>query len=284
MLHKLRLRLGNAVRGFLLGPSSRHLAALHDLLLRLEYRQLVETLPNPFVRYGFKVFSQTDEDGLTLEIAKRLGVEKGVFVEFGVGDGSENNTLVLLACGWTGVWVGGEDLRVAPPQQSARLAFRKTWVTRDNIVATAESGLRQIGKDHVDVCSLDLDGNDLYFAEELLQSGFTPSLFIVEYNGKFPPPIRWAIDYDPAHRYEGADYFGASLATFNDLFARHGYFLVCCNAHSGANAFFVRREFRGQFSEVPEDIAPSYCSPRYYLPAAYGYPASDKTLRQLIRG
>jgi len=283
MLQRMMSRLSNVLSAFLLGPSSRHLAALNDLLLRIEYRQLIETLPNPFVRYGFKVFSQTDEDGLTLEIAKRLDIEKGVFAELGVGDGSENNTLVLLAFGWTGVWVGGEDLRVEPPQQSARLAFRKTWVTRDNVVATVRSGLGQIGKVEADVLSLDLDGNDLYLAEELLKSGVTPSLFIVEYNGKFPPPIRWSIDYDPEHRYDGSDYFGASLAAFNDLFAQYGYFLVCCNAHSGANAFFVRRDFRDRFSEVPDDLAASYCAPRYYMPAAYGYPASDKTILQLIR-
>jgi hypothetical protein len=108
-------------------------------------------------------------------------------------------------------------------------------------------------------------------------------LFIVEYNGKFPPPIRWSIEYNAEHRYDGGDYFGASLATFSDLFARYGYFLVCCNAHSGANAFFVRREFRERFGEVPDDIAASYCAPRYYMPAAYAYPASDKTLLQLIR-
>lgn len=128
--------------------------------------------------------------------------------------------------------------------------------------------------------SLDLDGNDLYVAEELLRNGVTPSLFIVEHNGKFPPPIRWSIEYDPDRRYDGGDYFGASLAAYNDLLARHGYFLVCCNAHSGANAFFVRHEYRDRFVEVPNDITASYCAPRYYM--AVAYPPSGQTLSKLV--
>ena len=36
--------------------------------------------------YGKKGFSQTDEDGITLEIIKRMGIKKGIFAEFGAGD------------------------------------------------------------------------------------------------------------------------------------------------------------------------------------------------------
>ena len=50
-------------------------------------------------KYGKQVFSQSDEDGITLEIVQRLFDRKGVVVEIGVGDGIENNSLVLLALG-----------------------------------------------------------------------------------------------------------------------------------------------------------------------------------------
>ena len=46
--------------------------------------------------YGFKVYSQCDEDGIIQEIFKRIGEESRTFVEFGVGDGLENNTVKLL--------------------------------------------------------------------------------------------------------------------------------------------------------------------------------------------
>jgi hypothetical protein len=51
-----------------------------------------------------------DEDGITFEIPRRIGLADGVFAEFGVGNGVENNTLAPAAAGWTGFWVDGEDL------------------------------------------------------------------------------------------------------------------------------------------------------------------------------
>ena len=59
-----------------------------------------------------------------------------------------------------------------------------------------DKGKSDLGVDDVDLISVDLDGNDLYFCEELLKKGFNPSVFIVEYNAKFPPPIQFCIDYD----------------------------------------------------------------------------------------
>lgn len=45
---------------------------------------------NPLNKFGAKVFSQTDEDGITLEITRRIfGEAPQFFWEFGVGDGTE---------------------------------------------------------------------------------------------------------------------------------------------------------------------------------------------------
>ena len=60
---------------------------------------------------GRKCIFQSDEDVITLEILKRIDkLDGGVFVEFGVGNGMENNTLALAALGWTGLWAGSEEL------------------------------------------------------------------------------------------------------------------------------------------------------------------------------
>jgi hypothetical protein len=77
-----------------------------------------------------------------------------------------------------------------------------------------------VGVDSPDVISIDLDGNDIYIAESLLQAGQRPSVYVVEYNGKFPPPIKWRIKYDPAHRWDFSDYQGASLQDFADVIAQ----------------------------------------------------------------
>ena len=47
------------------------------------------------------MFLAIDEDGITIEIFKRLkNLNSGSFLELGVGDGTENNTLILLSLGW----------------------------------------------------------------------------------------------------------------------------------------------------------------------------------------
>ena len=47
------------------------------------------------LRFGFKVYSQNEEDGIINEIFQRIGTTNKTFVEIGVGNGLENNTLHL---------------------------------------------------------------------------------------------------------------------------------------------------------------------------------------------
>ena len=252
-----------------------------DLLLQQLTESKQQQCINPLNRCGAKVFSQTDEDGITLEILRRLGLKVGNYAEFGVGNGLENNTLLLAAQGWQGFWVGGEDLAFNY-RKSKRFFYQKSWVTLENIVQLAKIGMREIGAENMDVVSLDLDGNDIYFVEALLSGGVIPKVFIVEYNAKFPPPIKFKIKYDPAHQWKSDDYFGAALMDFAELFDRRNYQLVCCNAHTGANAFFVKKEFSDLFGDVPSEISKIYMPPRYFLYDNYANPTSAKTVEQMF--
>lgn len=258
---------------------------LRDFLLSGAVNSRTAAHPNPLTRYGCQCFSQSDEDGITLEILRRTGLRRpGIFAEFGVGNGLQNNTLILAALGWNGVWVGDEalafDLSGIPSQ---RLNFQQVRITRDNIVGLARSGLAALHAENADVISCDLDGNDLLFVEALLESGLKPSLFIVEYNAKFPPPVRFAIAYDAEHRWQGDDYYGASLCSFTDLFARFGYMLVCCNAHTGTNAFFVEQRHREHFQDVPGDVTEIYAAPHQHMLNRHGQKTSPRTVRHLFR-
>lgn len=236
--------------------------------------------PNPLTRHGRQVFSQSDEDGITLEILRRLEKQNGLFAEFGVGDGTENNSLILLATGWRGLWIGGQELAFAPPDDS-RVTFRKDWVTSANLLDLATPVASDISA--LDVISMDLDGNDLFFCEQLLQAGATPALFICEYNAKFPPPVRFTVDYDPAHEWQNDDYVGASLQSLVDMFAKYNYALICCNAATGVNAFFVQTRHLAKFNDVPGDIQSIYADPFYQLIPQIGHPKSIKTIMTLIR-
>jgi len=60
-------------------------------------------------RYGYKVYSQNDEDGIIAEIFKRIGTTNKKFVEFGVQDGLECNGHFLLHKGWHGLWLEGSS-------------------------------------------------------------------------------------------------------------------------------------------------------------------------------
>ena len=83
---------------------SSSLKSVHDLLLSFQTYQLQNSYLNPLNKFGKKCFSQSDCDGITIEILRRLNIiNKGTFIEYGVGDGLENNTLILKALGWKGL-------------------------------------------------------------------------------------------------------------------------------------------------------------------------------------
>lgn len=254
--------------------------AQHDFLLRAQWEYFLRTAKNPLNRFGAKYFSATDEDGITLEIVRRLGIKNGTFAELGVGDGLENNSLILLASGWRGFWIGGQDLAFNHKLNPRRLSFFKAWVSLENIAQLVQNGFENIGTNELDVLGLDLDGNDYYFLRELLKIGCRPKLFILEYNAKFPPPIKWTIKYDANHTWDQTDYQGASLSLLSELLS--GYTLICCNAATGSNAFFVRNEFISLFPEVPKNIDDIFVGCRYELYQHWGHVPSPKTVEQML--
>lgn len=257
-----------------------------NLQLLDQTKKLQADSKNPLNRFGKKCFSQTDEDGITLEILKRMGVlEGGTYVELGVGDGMENNTLILASLGWSGVWVGVQNLLFDVSKANAKkFQYLQEWITLENVVILIKGGLGKLGASNPDVISLDLDGNDIYLAEKMLQEGLKPKLFIVEYNGKFPPPVLFQIDYNPKHEWMGDDYFGASLSSFNALFEKFNYRLVCCNSHTGSNAFFIDRAYEYAFNEVPSDLDDLYVGPRYFLYDRHGHPPAVSTVQKIMSG
>lgn len=250
-----------------------------DMLMEQHWRRKRDAAKNPLVKSGEKYFSQNDEDGITLEIVRRIGARQGRFAEFGVGDGLENNTLILLALGWSGLWIGGEDLAVKIPPGSTKLKFMKSWVTAENCAALLRDGLSGAGG--VDLLSVDLDGNDLFVLSALMKSGIRPSVVIVEYNGKFPPPIRWSIAYDPQHKWNSDDYQGASLQSLCDAMGEHNYIPVACNV-TGVNAFFVDAKFKDKFADVPEKIEELFVPADYSWFFGRGHRTSSKTIERFL--
>jgi hypothetical protein len=286
MFKALELRFENLQQNILVSAQIQQttmqtIATLKDLFLSYHTDQLQKIHRNPLNKYGKKCFSQSDEDGITLEIVRRLGIKDGIYAEFGVGNGLENNTLILASLGWSGFWVGGEELAFNYSGAS-KFKYIRDWITLDNISDLATDGINKFTDRTIDVLSLDLDGNDIYFAERLLSHSFMPKLFIVEYNAKFIPPSRFQIKYNANHHWTGDDYFGAALTNFVDMFAKYKYRLVCCNAHTGANAFFIKNEFTHLFNDTPFDVREIYSPPRYHLYSSHGHRPSAKVVEDIL--
>lgn len=236
---------------------------------------------NPIIRKGAKYFSQNDEDGILLEILRRCRLSSGTFVEFGVGNGLENNTVILLMHGWRGCWFGGEDLAFSAAPTD-RWAYQKVWIKPDNAVDLMASTLDRYQCSDVDVMSIDLDGMDIYVVEKLLGSGRRPGVLVCEYNSKFPPPVDFRITYDQDFVWDGqTDYSAASLQAYVNVLSQYSYVLVACNI-TGSNAFFVRSDYAPGFHDVPDTISELYSPPNDGVIYTLNHPASPRTVRSFI--
>lgn len=248
--------------------------------LRHTYRERTKSL----LPFGYKMYSQADEDGIIHEIFNRIGSTNQVFVEIGVGNGLENNTLALLFDGWQGVWVEGSKRNIKKIRhgfsqiiETEALCVRHAFVTKDNINTILSSC---VSYEEIDLLSIDIDGNDVHVFQAI--TCFKPRVVILEYNAKFPPPVVFCMEYDEAHIWQGDDCFGASLSYLEYSLKEKGYALVGCTL-SGTNAFFVREDLLDEKFEEPFSAETHYEPSRYFLSAALsGHRASYRTLQQSV--
>lgn len=96
--------------------------------------------------YGYKVSSQNDEDGILHEIFRRIGIKSHSFVEFGVGNSLENNSLYLLKQGWHGSWIEGNTQNVKCIRDNfsrallaGQLSLIESFINKDNINSIIQS-------------------------------------------------------------------------------------------------------------------------------------------------
>lgn len=203
--------------------------------------------PQRLEHFGQHVYSQNEEDGIIAEIFRRIGTAGRDFVEFGCGDGVENNTRLLLDQDWRGLWIEGSKSNVdtaarllAEPIAAGRLKIINELITRENINRLITDGGYAAEKE-VDLLVIDIDGNDAHVWQAI--DAINPRVVCIEYNAYFGPKKAWTIEYDPdfQHAYDGRHLFGASLKLLENLGKKKGYRLVGCNL-IGVNAFFVRND------------------------------------------
>jgi len=256
------------LRDFLIGPLERggvydYSPPASQLQLAFTYRVLAASgAPLPSLAdVGFKVHSQSDEDGILLYIFSLIGSTNKKCVEICAGDGIECNTAnLILNHGWTGLLVDGNPKQVAKGREFYRLnrntyvyppTFVHSWITRGNV----NDLIRENGfEGEIDLFSLDMDGMDYWIWDAI--EVIDPRVVVVEYQDILGPERAWTAPYQDdfsAQQYPRTrgfpDFGGASLPAFLKLAKKKGYRLVGCNRY-GYNAFFVRGSL-GQ-SHLPE--------------------------------
>ena len=203
--------------------------------------------PLALENFGYKVYSQNDEDGIIQEIFRRIGTESKEFIEFGVQNGLECNSHYLLHQLWHGLWLEGDSgactqisHKFRTVIKEGRLKVVNAFITRENIEELLLKNRNSQAQNSMpDFLSIDIDGNDWYVWEAI--KALKPRLVCIEYNGKFPPDCNWKQAYDAKHSWDNSDWQGASLKAMELLGREKGYVLVGTNL-TGVNAFFVRQD------------------------------------------
>jgi hypothetical protein len=234
--------------------------------------------------FGAKIYSQNDEDGIIREIFNRIGTTNKIFVEFGIGNGLENNTVALLFSDWRGLWIDASLGSINAIYENFDQIIKKgslcviqSFITKTNINDLISAN---IPHDEIDLLSVDIDGNDYHVLQAI--SSVSPRVIVIEYNAKFDPPTLFCMDYSETHVWNGSDCFGASLKFLELNLTKMGYFLVGCNL-TGSNAFFVRRDCVENKFLDPFTAEKHYEPARYYL-SGYpsGHPPAYKTLTRSL--
>ncbi|MDJ0902688.1 MAG: hypothetical protein QNJ55_28175 [Xenococcus sp. MO_188.B8] len=236
--------------------------------------------PKSLIPFGYKIYSQSDEDGIIHEIFQRIGVTNRIFIEFGIGNGLENNSLALLFADWQGLWIDASERSLQKIRKywhhiitKGQLKVVQAFITTNNINQLIDS---QIDSSEVDLLSVDIDGNDYHIVNAI--TCIRPRVLVIEYNAKFRPPALFCLDYDATHTWKKDDCFGASLKFLEVNLAQKGYCLVGCNL-AGVNAFFVRQDL------VQDHFLSPFTAENHYEPARYylsGYQAGHRASYQTL--
>ena len=199
-------------------------------------------------KFGIKIYSQNNEDGIILYIFKHIGIKTKKFVEIGVENGTECNTTNLLKnFNWKGIQIEGSkklyndakiQLKKILEKKRNNLKLLNIFVTKKNINQILK---KNCGKE-IDLLSIDVDGNDFWIWKAI--NYVKPRLVIVEYNSFFGSNISATIKYNSKFSWDhrnNKSYYGASLKALEKLGKQKKYILVGVDKN-GVNAFFVRND------------------------------------------
>ncbi|MGR4001160.1 MAG: FkbM family methyltransferase [Alphaproteobacteria bacterium] len=157
--------------------------------------------------YIRKIYSRTGEDGILVEIFHRLGIERGIFCEFGAWDGVNiSNCRALFDAGWRGTFIEADAERFRKLEENYADHKDRILTLNHFIDREGENSLDVIfGRNDItelDLLSIDIDGDDLAVWRSL--TVLRPRVVIIEYNHTIPFDVRYE---NPLGRQHGNDAF-----------------------------------------------------------------------------
>lgn len=194
--------------------------------------------------WEFSGFSQNGEDGILDVLRKQLLNNNRYFIEIGSADGMQNNSSwLVVAEQYNGLMIDGnprlvERARRTIKNYSIGVECLDMFVNSKNIQYLKSIAFHS----DPDVFSLDIDGIDYYIAKEIMDRGFRPKIFAVEYNSVFGAERSITIPYKDNFIFTKAHptqlYYGVSIAAWKTFFRHYGYHFVTVD-QKGVNAFFI---------------------------------------------
>jgi hypothetical protein len=200
------------------------------------------------LHYCKNVHSQRGDDGIIAEIFKRLGIQRGFFVEFGGWDGLFlANSRALFEAGWDGSFIE------ADPKKFEEL--RLNYAGRDQIICVNEwvgvpgspgKTIDQIAAENfadreIDFMTIDVDGLDYRVLETM---ALRPKVICVEGGFAWHPSFTRRVPDEVA-----SNNLQQPLSVMIDIGRAAGCIPVCFNQ----NLYLVRAEFSQPFSAVRND-------------------------------
>jgi hypothetical protein len=250
-------KLAHFIRQFFFSKLYAKAEVQAEAILELSWLQIknevIRQMPDSLIQYGHKVYSLGEEDGMIQEIVTRLQSENRTFIEIGSGNGLENNTHFLLLNQWKGAWIDASEKKISQASSFLggmkfdRLLLKNAFVTIENVIEIYQEVLSYYKVTNIDFLSLDIDGNDYYILEAILQNGYRPRLLCLEYNAKYIFPSAVKVSYQPEFYWKRDDYMGVSLGAWQQLLTPMNYTLIACDI-MGTNCFYIRNEDTHQFT------------------------------------
>jgi hypothetical protein len=225
----------------------------HGLLSALAHRPLAAGVPHMMFdetlawarglrRYERLMGSQQGEAGLIDEIFRYIGATNRYFVDFGTACAWSNQAHLVRYYGWRGLGMEGRDC--GDP------AHKQELVNAENIMGLLTK--YSVPEDY-DLLNVDIDSNDFWVWQQIDEAQFKARVVVIEVSWAAEPTLALSIKYNPAQRWNGNQYMGATVGAMKILGEKKGYSLITCDRHQ-INCIFVHDSVLG--FHLPFDFEP----------------------------